>query len=277
VSSLQVGSAEKDRRHLLIQIASINKMSDWEYYTEPGDSLDEVEERQRFQDSILKERSRYHSIALSEKQPANEGISSFDYKPSRLPDQHNLTFARDPRTALARFIPQDGRIKLAFDLHWQAETDEHDWKLINIGADKSWSNNEERQKFLQKKAKSKIESLESFGREIQAFGNFVVLDIDPSTPENGHVFYNLGCSQPYVVIQESIPGGRYPEPKWFIPLMILTSYNSQSNLGQLSRGWSASSMVRRANTVRPTKATCPDCSLAKDHVRPKSRYELIAH
>jgi hypothetical protein len=211
-------------------------MSDWEYYTGPKASPEEVE-RERFQKSTLEQRSRYHSIALSEKQPANDSISSFDYyyKPSEIPDQYNSTFASSARTGLARFIPQDGRIKLALDLKWQAEKDEYEWKLRDIAYGPP-SNTEKRQKDLQKNAESKIESLESFGKEIQTFGNFFVLDVDPSTPENGHVIYNLGCSDPYVVILGSIPGEKNREPIWFIPLMLLTSYDSQSNLGQLSQG-----------------------------------------
>jgi hypothetical protein len=177
---------------------------------------------------MLEERSRYHSVSLPEKQPANYSI---DYKPSTLPDMYDsTTFASYPRTGLARFIPQDERIELAFDLHWQAKKDEHEWKMKPFADE-----NEQYPTYLREKAELRIGSLEPFGEEIQMFGNFSVWDVDPSKPENGHVLYDLGHSEPYVVIpKESIHDEENREVTRFIPLMLLTSYDRLSNLSQVS-------------------------------------------
>ncbi|KAE9365552.1 hypothetical protein N431DRAFT_101882 [Stipitochalara longipes BDJ] len=186
-------------------------------------------EERRFHDLLVEEKSRFHSVSLSEEQPANY-TPPFYYQPLPLPNEYDPTmFISNPTRGLARLIPQDGRIELAFDLHWQAKKDEHKWKmspLRDYGFDDDGC-----LKYLQEQAEPRIKSLNSFGEEIQTFGNFFIWDADPSKPTNGHVLYNLGCSEPYFDIpEESNRGNQIREMTKFDPITLLRSYNCQSDL-----------------------------------------------
>ena len=86
----------------------------------------------------------------------------------------STTFASYPRTGLARFIPQDERIELAFDLHWQAKEDEHEWKMKPLRGYGFADEDEQYPKYMREKAKLRVGSLEPFGEEIQTFGDFSI-------------------------------------------------------------------------------------------------------
>jgi len=198
----------------------------------PDDIRREVQrpEVERFGGVMFEERSRYHSVSPG-KPPANYSIND---QPSTLPDLYD-SIAFDPfgsyfshsSTALSRLIPQDGRIALAFDLHWQPKQDEHYWKMDHWEADGSADQFKE---YLQEKANSKLESLRSFRKEIEEFGNFIIWDADPSKPENGHVLYNLNDSDCCAVI----PREEDQMVKRFVPIILLTSHDRRSNLHQRS-------------------------------------------
>jgi hypothetical protein len=99
-------------------------------------------------------------------------------------------------------------------MHWQRQKDEHEWKMQHIKPQFSPNDGECRQ-YLLDKAKSKIESLESFLKAVQTFGGFFIWDNDPSKPEGGQVFYNMRHSKPYVAIRAHRPPDEMHQKKRF--------------------------------------------------------------
>ncbi|KAL4971370.1 hypothetical protein BDW66DRAFT_155736 [Aspergillus desertorum] len=115
------------------------------------------------------------------------------YTPSDLPQAYNSAIlAPHPRLGLARLIPQDGRIQLAFDFHWQAQQDEMDY-IRQIGLSST-----SRDDYLHHKAKLGLESLGSFFEpDFETFGTFIIRDTHPSNP-GADLHYNIGDRSPYV-------------------------------------------------------------------------------
>jgi hypothetical protein len=149
-------------------------------------------------DQPKEERLRYHSVSHSEKQPVNREISSSDYLTIDIPEPYAAAiFALHPPLDLARFVPQDRRIELAFDFHWQAQRDEFQWKNHPIALQPNRHERNARRDYLVKKAKSNVESLASFFEEnLRTFGAFIIRDTDPLKPD-ARVLYNIGCNMPY--------------------------------------------------------------------------------
>ncbi|GAB1201074.1 hypothetical protein APSETT444_010461 [Aspergillus pseudonomiae] len=129
--------------------------------------------------------------------PAENSMKPFCYAPSDLPEAYNSAIlAPHLRRGLARLIPQDGRIQLAFDFHWQAQEDEMDYRFKQILRSDTTS----RDDYLHHKAKLGLESLESFFEpDFATFGTFIIRDTHPSNP-GADLHYNIGDRRPYVAI-----------------------------------------------------------------------------
>jgi hypothetical protein len=107
----------------------------------------------------------------------------------------------DPELGLARLVPQDGRIQLAFDLHWQDQKNTLEWrqkKYFGTAADGEL----ELESYLLDKAESKNRSLKDVGKQIRSFGDFFILDIDPFRPEYTQVVYRMEDEGEDTIISE---------------------------------------------------------------------------
>ncbi|KAL6890713.1 hypothetical protein GGI43DRAFT_216004 [Trichoderma evansii] len=120
------------------------------------------------------------------------------YEPLKIPIQLAYalphTFAR---LNFAQCIPQDGRIELSFDFHWD-----------HRGANRGTKNQSKdfRSIFIEEANLTTIESLDSFWDAIQAFGHFIIWDKPESSGILGphhYVMYNIGCDDPHGIIHEN--------------------------------------------------------------------------
>jgi hypothetical protein len=107
----------------------------------------------------------------------------------------------DPELGLARLAPQDGRIQLAFDLHWQDQKNRHGWKIRQLSG--HVADEQGLESYLRTEAESKMSSLKAVGKQIQSFGGLFILDTDPLHPEYTQVVYRMEDEGNYTVISEN--------------------------------------------------------------------------
>ncbi|KAJ6779951.1 hypothetical protein PWT90_06597 [Aphanocladium album] len=176
------------------------------------------------------EKWNYHSV--SHRGTDEVGIySPLSYTSTVLPEPHNLKFEDYCQfTALARAIPQDGRIELASDLRWLIQQARHDWELqvvygeetaeygrrvkghdilfrddkamVELLGKNSCNTNDGSVlvQYIRAKQEEKIKHLESFfNTDFRLYGSFTVRDINPDA--SCQVLYNMGGRAPYAAIK----------------------------------------------------------------------------
>jgi hypothetical protein len=135
---------------------------------------------------------RFHSVSgLPEGQTTEEtedGItcSPSGKKPPFLPYEPPVPWPDIEPKSLP--VPQDGRIKLAFDLDWQLKYGEHIRRMDCFAKGDSGTSpleTDDQTKLVQ----AQIQKLEKFGTEIKDFGDFFIWDMKP---EHDWVVYRIG-------------------------------------------------------------------------------------
>ncbi|KAI9732425.1 MAG: hypothetical protein M1834_001633 [Cirrosporium novae-zelandiae] len=167
---------------------------------------------------LTEEKSKFHSVSSDQKGgtteqrennitgcSSNESSYSFiPYKSPGVPADVGDTEFEPPnslRTVLS--VPQDGRIKLAFDLNWQLKLEKFKWTLEHL-FDTALFGQDERT--VQECLQPTLQGLKNFHKNIQDFGDFFILDVDPLNLEYGHVIYRIeGTMANYCISQDKMP------------------------------------------------------------------------
>ncbi len=165
----------------------------------------------------------YHSVSHSNQQQANPDVPFFFYEAPHLANAFTLQLSEWPKLALARGIPQDGRIALPFNSHWLLKECENQWRFQRTSLQifqapecdthpplivPSWVMDDDDDDALQQHLLAKLAPEANFikpfcGPDFEGIGHFIIRDTDP---QNGcHVLYNLGIASPYAVVSEGLP------------------------------------------------------------------------
>jgi hypothetical protein len=104
----------------------------------------------------------------------------------------------DVNLGIAQLTPQDGRIKLAFDLHSQEAKAEHIFRMESLVINAQQLNLKAKVEKENKKFKEAIEKMTEFD-----WGGIFILDTDPARQEYTQVVYGMGTELDSSVISES--------------------------------------------------------------------------